>query len=62
MKRFKEIIPVSTLLDEELNAIRGGASDQTVAECGGGKKGDIDCSMGKITITIAEAKELIACP
>ena len=62
MKRYKEIIPVSTLLDEELNAIRGGAADTTVAECGGGKKGNIECNMGKITITIAEVKELVACP
>lgn len=60
MKRFQEIIPVSALLDDELNAVRGGASDQTVAECGGGKKGDIDCSMGKITLT--QVEELVACP
>ena len=51
MKDFKEIIPVSALLDEELNAIRGGAAENTVAECGGGKKGDLDCQMGKITIS-----------
>lgn len=61
MKDFKEIIPVSVLLDEELNAIRGGASDSTVAECGGGKKGDIECNMGKITLTEAD-DALIACP
>jgi hypothetical protein len=60
MKRFQEIIPVSALLDDELNAVRGGASDQTVVECLGGKKGDLECSMGKITLT--EVKELIACP
>lgn len=48
------------LLDEELNAVRGGASDNTVAECGGGKKGDIECHMGKITI--AQVQELVACP
>lgn len=60
MKNFKEIIPVSVLLDEELNAIRGGAADNTVAECGGGKKGDIECTMGKITIS--ELKALVACP
>lgn len=45
MKNLKEIIPVSALLDEELNAIRGGDSDSTVIECGGGKKGDIECSI-----------------
>lgn len=60
MKNYKEIIPVSMLLDEELNAVRGGAADNTVAECGGGKKGDLECSMGKITIT--EVQELTACP
>lgn len=60
MKNYKEIIPVSMLLDEELNAVRGGAADNTVAECGGGKKGDLECSMGKITIT--QVQELVACP
>lgn len=60
MKKYKEIVPVSMLLDEELNAVRGGAADNTVAECGGGKKGDIECSMGKITIT--QVQELVACP
>lgn len=60
MKNFKEIIPVSVLLDEELNSVRGGAADNTVAECGGGKKGDISCDMGKITIS--PVQELVACP
>lgn len=59
MKGFKEIIPVAVLLDEELNEVRGGASDTTVAECGGGKKGDIECSLGKITLS--QAQEIEAC-
>ena len=60
MEDFKEIIPVSNLLDEELNSIRGGSADNTVAESGGGKKGDIECNMGKITTD--EAKDINACP
>lgn len=59
MNRFQEIIPVSALLDDELNAVRGGASDQIIAECGGGKKGDLDCDMGKITMS--QVQELVAC-
>ena len=58
MKNFKEIIPPAILLDEELNAVRGGASDK-IAECGGGKSGDIECNMGKITIS--DKQELTAC-
>lgn len=47
MEDFKEIIPVSNLLDEELNSIRGGSADNTVAECGGGKKVTLSATWAK---------------
>lgn len=63
MKSYREIIPVSVLLDEELNAVRGGAADNTVADCIVGKKGDIVCDIGRVSVTPATpVKDLIALP
>ena len=45
---FKEIISSSSLLDEELNALRGGAASDTTIECASGKIGGLECDKGKI--------------
>lgn len=43
-EKFEEIIPTSNLLDEEMEALRGGQNANAI-ECGGGKI--IDCNIGK---------------
>ena len=51
IQNFEEIIPTSNLLEEEMEALRGGTNTSSV-ECGGGKI--ISCNIGKDVI--ADAK------
>lgn len=59
MRNFEEVLPGSSFLDEELNAIRGGVSENVLAVCDIGKKGDLTCSIGQIGID--DPKEMDAC-